>query len=296
MGTRITRPYTIIVLAILCIALYPTAHAQQEPYPMRAWVHFSTGSGFEYKSSYQALGPYLELDSQRWLAGDFDGDGRTDLVNVFQYSSVNDPAQARLFLLTDSGFQEQSAMATFAEYWEGQRWLVGDFNGDGRDDLVDVYGADVNGEQTATAWVSLSTGTGFEYQSSFDRLAGFWDRQRWLVGDFNGDGRDDLVDVYGADVDGKETATAWVHLSTGSGFEYRSSVDRLAGFWDTQRWLVGDFNGDGRDDLVDVYGADVNGEQTATAWVHLSTGSGFEYESSSDRLAGFWDQAALAGR
>ncbi len=59
--------------------------------------------------------------------------------------------------------------------------------------------------------------------------------------------------MYGADVEGEETATAWVHLSTGAGFDYRSSVDRLAGFWDSQSWLIGDFNRDGTSDLVDLY-------------------------------------------
>ena len=96
-------------------------------------------------------------------------------------------------------------------------------------------------------------------------MAGFWDTQRWLVGDFNGDGKDDLVNVYGRKKpDGKLEARAWVHLSTGSGFEQQSSLQTFAGFWDTQRWLVGNFDGDdeGKGDLVNVYGSP-SGETSA---------------------------------
>ena len=58
------------------------------------------------------------------------------------------------------------------------------------------------------------------------------------------------MNVYGT----KGTARVWAHLSTGSGFEYQSSLRSLAGFWDQQRWLTGDFSGEGIDDLVNVYG------------------------------------------
>ncbi|MEO1403213.1 MAG: fibronectin type III domain-containing protein, partial [Cyanobacteria bacterium J06635_1] len=91
----------------------------------------------------------------------------------------------------------------------------------------------------------------FEYRSSFDTFAGFSSNQRWLTGDFNGDGKDDLVNVYGNNGE----ARAWMHLSNGAGFEYKSSFDTLAGFWDSQRWVTGNFDGDGKNDLVNVYGA-----------------------------------------
>ena len=142
----------------------------------------------------------------------------------------------------------QTSVTTLAGYWDSQRWLAGDFNGDGCDDLVNIY-ATPSG--TGRAWVHLSTGTGFEYRSSLTTLANVWDSQRWLVGDVDGDGRDDLINVYGSS--GK--ARAWVHGSTGSGFEYRSSFDELANFWSSQVWLTGDLDGDGMADLWNVYGS-----------------------------------------
>ena len=241
------------------------------PWGATAWIHNSTGSGFEYRSSYDRFAGFW--DEQRWLAGDFDGDGRDDLVNV--YSRQGD-TRAWVHLSNGAGVEFQSSINTLARFSTTQRWIAGDFNGDGRDDLVNVYGSSTGDTR---AWVHLSTGAGFEFQSSFDTLARFSTAQRWIAGDFNGDGRDDLVNVYGNNGDTR----AWVHLSTGAGFEFQSSFTTLAGFWDEQRWIAGDFNGDGLDDLVNVYGH--NGD--TRAWVHLSTGAGFEFQSSINTLARF---------
>jgi hypothetical protein len=182
-------------------------------------------------------------DAQKWMTGDFDGDGRDDLVNVYD----ND-GKARVWVhrSTGSGFAYQTSLQTMAGFWDAQKWMTGDFDGDGRDDLVNVY--DKDGK--ARVWVHRSTGSGFAYQTSLQTMAGFWDEQRWMTGDFNGDGRDDLVNVY---EDGNDRARAWVHRSTGSGFEYQTSLRSLQGFWDAQKWLAGDATGDGRVDLVTVF-------------------------------------------
>lgn len=238
-----------------------------------AFVRLSNGSGFEVAGRRSELAGIWS--SQKWLSGDFDGDGRDDLVNV--YGNADEKARVWLHRSTGTGFEYQTRLQTMAGFWDEQKWLAGDFDGDGRDDLVNVYGKD----GTARLWVHRSTGSGFEYQSSLQSMAGFWPQQKWMVGDFDADGRDDLVNVY--DKDGK--ARVWVHRSTGSGFESQSSLQTMAGFWDAQKWMAGDFDGDGRDDLVNVYGKD--GE--ARVWVHRSTGSGFESKSSLQSMAGFWD-------
>jgi hypothetical protein len=81
-----------------------------------------------------------------------------------------------------------------------------------------------------------------------------------MVGDFNGDGKTDIV--------GRDTAGIWwVGTSTGSSFSTSSW-----GSWSTtQTWqnvMAGDFNGDG---LTDIAGRDNGGNW----WVGLSTGSSF---------------------
>ena len=158
-----------------------------------------------------------------------------------------------IHLSTGSGFEYQSKLQTFAGFWDEQKWLTGDFNGDGKDDLVNLYGGTIDGKVKTRVWMHLSTGSSFEYQSKLQTLAEFWDEQKWLTGDFNGDGKDDLVNLYGDKIPtGKIKTQVWMHLSTGSSFEYQSKFQQLESFWDKQEWLSGDFNGDGKDDLVNL--------------------------------------------
>jgi hypothetical protein len=143
-------------------------------------------------------------------------------------------------------------------------WLdvaVGDFNGDGR--------ADIAGRVASTGewYVAQSTGS-----SLVSRRWGRWGAgaSTWtdvLVGDFNHDGRDDLA--------GRHVGTGdwWVALAnnTGDGF-----INQRWGRWNTGvKWLdvqVGDFNFDGRDDLVGRV------ESTGDWWVARSISSGFVNE------------------
>ena len=71
---------------------------------------------------------------------------------------------------------------------------MGDFNGDGKDDLAKAFTD--NGLASMDVDVHLSTGSGFGIQRWTTRQGGFWDAQQWLAGDFNGDGKDDLAKAF----------------------------------------------------------------------------------------------------
>jgi len=134
---------------------------------------------------------------------------------------------------------------------------IGDFNGDGRDDVV---GRSASGDW----WVAKSNGSGFVNERWGRWSAG----ATWInvhVGDFNNDGNDDLVGRV------KSTGDWWVAKSTGSGF-----VNEKWSRWSSAvNWInvqVGDFNNDGNDDLVGRV------ESNGDWWVAKSTGSGFASE------------------
>jgi Ca2+-binding RTX toxin-like protein len=79
---------------------------------------------------------------------------------------------------------------------------------------------------------------------------GFWDQQKWLSGDFNNDGRDDMANVFN---DNGKTSID-VHLSNvDNSFSIARWETQAGGFWDTQKWLSGDFDGDGVADLSNIF-------------------------------------------
>jgi hypothetical protein len=136
---------------------------------------------------------------------------------------------------------------------------VGDFNGDGRDDVM----------QYDSSWrsiaVCLSLGTGW---SCRDLAATYVDGVGAgnagsaiyaggtpLVGDFNGDGRADLAQYNAA----WHSIPVCLSLATGWSCENLAATyvggDRAPGNASSAIYpggepLVGDFNGDGRDDIV----------------------------------------------
>ena len=77
------------------------------------------------------------LDDQRWSAGDFDGDGYDDLVDV---RGVSGTASAWVHRSLDGDFERRSSVQSFAGFWPAQRWLAGNFGGREAEDLLNVYG------------------------------------------------------------------------------------------------------------------------------------------------------------
>ena len=112
---------------------------------------------------------------------------------------------------------------------------VGDFDGDGRDD---VYGRTNGGAH----FVALANGDELT-TSMWGQWSGAIDWVDLSVGDFNNDGRDDIVARHA------DTGAWYMGVSNGQGFD-----THLAGRWAANvQWddvMVADFDGDGNDDLA----------------------------------------------
>ncbi|MFO0930647.1 MAG: VCBS repeat-containing protein [Gemmataceae bacterium] len=118
--------------------------------------------------------------------------------------------------------------------------LVGDFNGDGKKDL-----ATFTRGSTGDVYVALSTGSGFsgtgwKWHNNF-----CFGSEVPLVGDFNGDGKDDIATFTRG-----STGDVYVALSTGSSFSGTGWKWHNNFCFGTEVPLVGDFNGDGKDDIA----------------------------------------------
>lgn len=110
---------------------------------------------------------------------------------------------------------------------------VGDFNGDGKSDLVRTT--------TGDAWVSLSSGAGFTAPAVWGSGLGTSGTEIHVT-DVNADGKSDIVRFA---PDG--SATAWI--SNGAGFT--GPVSRGSGFGtDPSRVRLAELNGDGYEDAI----------------------------------------------
>jgi hypothetical protein len=190
----------------------------------------------------------------RIVRGDFTGDGRSDIVAQYPngelraWASTGDTsADARLF--TGPGTPVGVGWTTAGV----PRIVVGDFTGDGKDDLGANYS---NGD--LRLWVGTGDLSAPNKLFAGGRLVGVgWTTggvPRIVVGDFTGDGKTDIAANYG---NGELRAwastgdvSADTRLFTGNGTPVGTG-------WTTAgvpRIAVGDFTGDGKDDLGANYG------------------------------------------
>ncbi|HVF37598.1 MAG TPA: FG-GAP-like repeat-containing protein [Sphingomicrobium sp.] len=192
------------------------------------WLGQPNGS---FVSNHGALAYGLDNAWQVAGTGDFNGDGRDDLLLRHTDGTLTDWLGQ-----PNGGFAANHAVAVYALSNSWQVEATGDFNGDGRDDLLLRHS-----DGTITDWLGQPNGS---FASNDGALAYGLDNA-WQVagtGDFNGDGRDDLLLRH---TDG--TITNWLGGFYG-GF---ASNDAWAVYALSNSWLVemiGDFNGDGRDD------------------------------------------------
>ena len=162
---------------------------------------------------------------------DFNGDGRSDILWRNTDGTVGD-----WLANADATFTSNGASVTNVPgYWTVTG--TGDFNGDGRDDIL-WRGA--NGE--VGDWLAGING-GFTYNAAagVTSIPNSWQVEG--VGDFNADGRDDIL---WRNIDG--TVGTWSGQVNGSFVANNAAVFNVSTDW--QIVATGDFNGDGKDDIL----------------------------------------------
>ncbi|MDJ0908194.1 MAG: VCBS repeat-containing protein [Woeseiaceae bacterium] len=207
-------------------------------------------------------------DPDYMQVGDFNGDGAVDIFNPWPEGPDGNPVSgSNGFYIygpfSPSWIPPRGHIDTSRANWGATNYtFAGDFNGDGRDEIVTFIGG------TGRYMPQRSDVVG---QSSFS-VENTWGAGNYtFAGDFNGDGRDDIASAYGSTVYMKLGRPGSITTSplgaTGPGFT-STAWDGASNEWGGGDYtFAGDFNGDGRADIASMYGS--------TAYMKLSTGSGF---------------------
>ena len=217
--------------------------------------------------------PFAAGTGPRYVTtGDFNGDGFEDLA-VANYTSNN----VTVLLGNGLGGFAAASGSPFATGANPASIAVGDFNGDGIQDLS------VANSASASLTVLLGNGSGGFTLATGSPFAAGSVPYSVAVGDFNGDGIEDLAAT------NFNSGTVTVLLGNGSGGFAAASGSPFAVGTQPRSVVVGDFDGDGNQDLAIANGVSNN------VTVLLGNGSGgFTSAAGSPFAAGTGPQSVVA--
>jgi trimeric autotransporter adhesin len=228
----------------------------------------------------------LPTANNAWIvvSGDFNGDGFPDLA-VSNYAE----SMVSIYLGKGDGTFVQAPNSPFGANCNCQYMVVGDFNGDGKPDLV------LQGSGHSAIDVLLGNGDGtFTPTNQVITTPSPYAPAALAVGDFNGDGIPDLAQTFWTNVSfmggGAYTDYVMILLGNGDGTFTSSTNIPLSVAASPFQISAGDFNGDGNLDLAVANYRDNN------ISIFLGKGDGtFTQASNSPVSVGSYPQSIAVG-
>ena len=216
-------------------------------------------------------------EPERVKIGDFNGDGRMDMLRINPLPIYT--LHASLYFANSTGFG--AVISVDACFGTSDTTKVADFNGDGKTDMLcfsplDEYSTLYQGV------VYYSNGNGFNAPVIISSLL-LEDESdisfavsRIKLADFNGDGKTDILKVNGY---GAIAVPSSIYYAASTGFNAATAGPSLlvggngtSSRIDVARIRIADFNGDGKSDILRIEGL---GAPAIPSSLYLSTGTGF---------------------
>lgn len=221
------------------------------------WVDLASSSATYGTTDYSTAANWCGHATGRLYKGDFNGDGRQDLL----CHDVSSGAKWLDYASTTGTYAgtDWSTSAAWCNHNTAQLF-VGDFNGDGKDDIL------CHDVSSGYKWVDYASTTGTFGGTDWELNTNWCSHAtgRVFIGDFNGDNRDDLLchDV--------SNGYKWVDYASTSGTFLGTDWSTTAAWCNhpTAQFLLGDFNGDGRDDFL------CHDVSTGYKWVDYASSTG----------------------
>ncbi|KAA2239679.1 hypothetical protein F0L74_26160 [Chitinophaga agrisoli] len=207
-----------------------------------------------YNEMQARVKPYRSYNFNNSYAGDFTGDGKGDLVvhygnSISMYSS-DGVKMNHVF----TGTERVNTGGSSWQFKPGDKFYVGDFDGDGKKDLYVFNGGDWGSFGPYFAMLR-SNGNGFDCVKRYDKLLEGWQMSAgddFYVGDFDGDGKDDC---YIVNTTSWSTKYVGMMKAAGNKLSFIKRYDNnlgAPGYWimgKNDKFYVGDFDGDKKADL-----------------------------------------------
>jgi FG-GAP-like repeat len=176
------------------------------------WVYIAKSNGTQFGTGEKWVS-FFCIDQEICGSGDFNGDGKDDLITFRPYQNLGDPYPAPVFVAISNGVNAFTKRSSpWRELFCGGQEIcgVGDFNNDGKDDVVTYLRSTWSPDKVGWVYVALSDGSNFPSSQLWSDLFcignQFCGSGRYIdgvsqtsysqvsrTGDFNGDGRDDVV-------------------------------------------------------------------------------------------------------
>ncbi len=209
--------------------------------PDYAHVWLSRGDGtYSIRPRFPDNDYDLSANNYNIQTGDFDGDGRTDLIHLVS------PSEVRVFLSNGDGTFRigPSWNPGYDISYNNYKVFIIDADGDGRSDVLHFAN-----DTFVRIWLSNGDGM-FRKLDRFpetDDYALSQNAYAFTTGDFNGDGKTDLIHF----VD-RDSVRVWLNKGDGT-FSIRREFNSGSGYSisdNNYNFKLGDFNGDGKTDLI----------------------------------------------